>query len=105
MKIKLHGNPESEKSYMYELKIDFFDNGNPEYFLFLVQNFNKVLEILGTLAANNKLQYLCTLLSGKALWDFYTLWLQIGSMTVTCLNQVVLGVCTYFSSVSAFSEK
>ena len=33
VKLKLHRTPTSEKSDLYEFKMDFFDNGDPEEFL------------------------------------------------------------------------
>ena len=51
-------------------------------FILFVQNFKMMLEASGMLAANAKLRYFYTLLSGEALWKFKTLWVQIRSMSV-----------------------
>ena len=40
VKLKLRRNPTSEKSDLYEFKMVFFDNSNPEELLFFVSNFN-----------------------------------------------------------------
>ena len=43
VKIKLHKDPTSENSDLYEFKMALFDNGEPEEFLLLVCNFQMTL--------------------------------------------------------------
>ena len=62
------------------------------------------LETSGTPVANTKLHYLSTLLRCEELHKFETLCLQIGGTTVTHLNQVILGLGTYFHPVNALSK-
>ena len=50
VKLKLHKYPTSSSSYLYEFKVDLFDNGDPEEFLLFVWNFNMTLVASGTLA-------------------------------------------------------
>ena len=64
VKIKLFRDTKSEKSNLYELKMDLFDNGNPDEFLLFIHNFNTTLEEPGTLKAGANIQYLHTLLRG-----------------------------------------
>ena len=45
-----------------------FDNSNPEEILLFVLNFKMTIEDLGMLTASAKLQYLCMLLCGEALF-------------------------------------
>ena len=80
---------------MYEFKMTFFDNREPEELLLIVWNFNMTLKVSGILGANKKLQYLRTILRGKALQKLKFLCLHIVSMTVTNLNHVVLGLGMY----------
>ena len=44
VKIKLHGYPTPEKLDIYELKMDFFDIGEPQDFLLFVRNFQITFE-------------------------------------------------------------
>ena len=54
----------SATSDLYEFKMDFFGNGEPEYFLLFVQNFNINLAASGKLVTGAKIQCLCTLVRG-----------------------------------------
>ena len=82
---------------MYELKMSLFDNVDIEEFLMFIKNFKITLEASGTLSANAKFQYLHTPLRGESLHEFDTFCIQIKRMTITHLNQVILGLVTYFS--------
>ena len=93
-KIKLCRNPTSEKLDIYEFKLALFDNDDPKWLLFCVWGIKKMLEAPGMLAANVKLQYLYTQWYIKALRKFETLYVQIRSMTMKHLNQVILGLGT-----------
>ena len=76
---------------MYEFKMDLFDNGDPEEFIFVI-NVKMMIEAPGMFISNKNIQYLCTILRGEALRKFDTLCLQIISTTVTHLNQVILAL-------------
>ena len=89
---KLHRYPTSEKSGLYKFKMAFFDNGEPEEFFLLVQHFKMTIEASGTLIVNAKLQYLHRLLRGKTLRQFDTVCFQVGILTPTYLNRVILGL-------------
>ena len=65
VKIKSSRDPTSENLYISEFKMALFDNDKTEELLLLMHNFNMTLNILGTLAANAKIQYLVTLLRGE----------------------------------------
>ena len=90
VKIKVCRDPTQEKSDMYELKMALFDNGEPEEFLLLVQNFNMTLDTSRTLSSNAKLQYLRNIICGQAVRHFDTLCGQFGNTTTENLNQVIL---------------
>ena len=50
---------------MSEFKMDLFDNDKTEDLLLLMNNFKMTLNVLGTLAANEKIQYLLNTLRGE----------------------------------------
>ena len=52
----------SEKSDMYESKMDFFDNGNPEEFLLFVKKFMMTLDASGILTSDSNIQCIYTVL-------------------------------------------
>ena len=79
----------SEKSDMYEFKVAVFENGKQEEFLLFVHNFMITLDAPGTLVANTKIQYLCTLINGEYLYQFDALCSQVGSTTMAYLNGVI----------------
>ena len=93
VKIKFCRDPTSEKSDLYEFKMDLFDNVDLEYLLLFVRNFQITLEVLGVIAASAKIKYLCTLLSGGELHQLYMLYVEVGSTTRTYSNHTVLGFC------------
>ena len=55
VEIKLRGDPTSEKSELYELKMAVFDNGDPEEFLLFVRNFQMMLEASGNISTSSKI--------------------------------------------------
>ena len=72
------------------------ENAKLEELLLSVINFKTILGAPRILAANAKLQYLCTILSGESLRQFDTFCAQFGSTTMAYLNQAVLGLGMYF---------
>ena len=90
VKNKFRRDPTSEKSNLYEYKTAFFDNGYPEVFLLFVRKFHITLEALGVLTVRAKIQYLCNLLCGIALSQLDTLYVEVGSTTMTQLNHIIL---------------
>ena len=51
------------------------------------------------------IEYLRTLLSGEAIRDFKTLSESIGSITKIDLNQIIMGLGTYFFQLMPFPRK
>ena len=94
MKIKFHRNSTPEKLDIYELKVGLFDNGDTEELFLFVRNFKVTIEALVTLADNANIYYLQTLLHVEALRELKYLCVQIGSKTMTHLNQFMLGLGT-----------
>ena len=104
VKIKLCRDPMSEKSNINELKMALVENGAPEEFFLFVQNFQTDLEASGTLVASEKIQYLCTILRGKALPQLGMFSVQVGSTTIAHLNHIILRLGTYIFTVNALSK-
>ena len=90
---------------MFGSKISLFYNGEPKEFLLFVKTIIMKLDDSGMFVANAKVQYLCTILSGEALWWFNTLFGQLGSTTITHLNRVVLGLGAYCFPVDVLSKQ
>ena len=85
-----------EKSDLYELKMDLFDNRDTEEFLLFIRNFKMTIEASGMLADGAKIQYICTLVRGKALCQIDTLSDELGSTNSEHLKYIILGLGTYF---------
>ena len=73
VKLKLRRDPTSSTSDLYAFKISLFDHVDPEEFLLFIRNFNITLSETGTLDIDTNIQYLCTLVCGEALLQFYLL--------------------------------
>ena len=86
VEIKLHGDPTSEKSGLYEFKMALFGNGDPGGFLLFVRNFQMTLKASVALNASTRMQYLCTLLCVQALHRLDTFSVELGSTTTKTLN-------------------
>ena len=67
IKLKLHRYPTSSMSDLYAVRMSLFENSDPEEFLFFVRNFNMHLVEPRMLDMGDKIQYICTLVSGEAL--------------------------------------
>ena len=80
--------PTSEKSDLYEFKMELFDNGDTEEFLMFIHNSQITLGVSGTLGASAKIQYLHTLLLGETLCQLGMLSVEVVSMTTTHLNRI-----------------
>ena len=74
----------------------FFDNGYPEEFLLFISNFNMALEVPVTLMDGAKVQYLCILVCGEVLRQFYTMSDKVGVTNPENLTSIFLGLGTYF---------
>ena len=105
VKTKLRRNPTSEKSDLYEFKIDFFDNGELEEFFLFVRNCQITLDDSVAIAASAKIQYHHTLLRAKELCQLDVLYVDVGSKTTTHLNRIIFGSVTYFFYINASSKQ
>ena len=104
-KDKLRRDPTPEKSDSYKLKMELFDNSDPEEFLFFVWHFQMTLEASGALADITKIQYFHTLLCGKELNQLDPLSIEVGSTTTTYLNHIILVLGTYPFHIDVLSKQ
>ena len=95
-KIKMRRKFTQKISDMHKSKMASFESGKPVEFLLFVHKIKVSIETSGMLASNSNTYYLHTILHCKVIHEFETLCFQIGSMTMTQLNQVILGLVTYF---------
>ena len=99
VKLKLHRDPMSNKSELYEFKISLFDNGNTEEVLLFVCTFNMNLETTGTPETATKVQYFRTLVCGEALCQFDSLSTYMESANPLTVEAIILGLVFYFHPV------
>ena len=83
----------------------FFDNGYPEEFLLFISNFNMALEVPVTLMDGAKVQYLCILVCGEVLRQFYTMSDKVGVTNPENLTSIFLGLNTYFFLFMLYLKK
>ena len=95
----------SENSDLYEFRMALFDNGDPDEFLLFIRNFNMTPEETGTIGYCAKVQYLCTQVRGEVLHQFDALSNEVEGATPTTLENIILGLGTYFFPVNALSKK
>ena len=63
------------------------------------------LKDLGAIAAIAKLLYICMILRGEALHQFYSFCYQVGNMSITCLRRIVLGLGIFFLLIQCQPKK
>ena len=102
--LKLRRDPTSITSDLYEFKMSFFDNGEPEEFLLFVHNFNTTLTESGTLEAGAKYQYLRTIAYGEALCQFYLLSADIKGTENLNVDYIIRGLAQYPPPVNFLSK-
>ena len=90
----MRGDPTSEKSNLYELKMAFFDKGEPEDLLLVIRNFNITLKASGTLKSGTNIQYLHTLAHVESLRQFDALSAEVDSAGPETLKCIISGLGT-----------
>ena len=96
IKLKLCRYPTSATSGLYEFNMALFDNGESEEFLLLVRDFIITLAMSGKLEMGAKIQYLCDILHGKVLHNFYSLPNDVKIMNPLTVENIILGLASYF---------
>ena len=105
VKIKLHVDPTSEKSDLYEFKIYLFDNGDPKEFLLFIRYFNMNIDASGTLMAGANIQYVHMLVGGEALHQCDALFAEVEDATPVTLEYIILSLGTLFSLLMSCLSK
>ena len=75
--------------------MSLFDFGKPEEFLLFIRNFNMTLETIKTLYMEPKIQYLCTLVRGEALHQFYLLPADAENTKTLNVDYYIKGLALY----------
>ena len=70
IKIKMRQNQSDADSETYKIKIGTFENGQPEEFLQIMNNFKRAVDRKGTTTTAGKINYLRNILSGESLQEF-----------------------------------
>ena len=73
----------------------FFDHGKPEEFLMFIRNFSMTLAVTGMLEMDAKIQYLCTLVRGEALHQFYLLPADAENTKTLNVDYYIKGLALY----------
>ena len=106
VKLKFIRGHTSSTSDLYEFRMSLFDHGHPEEFILFVQNFEMNLADTGTLEMEAKVQYLCTLLFGEALRQFYSLYIDVkNTETYLYVDYLLKGLAWYFPPVNSLSKQ
>ena len=84
-----------------EFMMSLFDNGDPDQFLFFVHNFNMNIAASGTLKMGAKVEYLRTLVYGKALRHFELLYSDVESTELLAVECIIKGLSLYFLPVNS----
>ena len=73
--------------------------------MLFIQNFNTTLAASENLETVAKIQYLCTLVHGKALRQFDSLSADVEVANTLNVETIILGLALYFSTVNLLSKK
>ena len=105
VKLKLRIDPTSSTSDLYEFKISLFYNGEMEEFLLFVRNFNTTLAASGTMDADAKFQYLCTLVHREALHKFDSLSADVESTETLDVDYIIRGLAQQFPPLNSLPKQ
>ena len=105
VKLKLHRDPTSATSDLYDFKMAFFNNDETEEFLLFISNFNITLAASGTLGKYVKVKHIHTLVRGEALRQFDLISSYMEGMNPLKVETVILGLATYFFTVNSLSKQ
>ena len=105
VKLKVHRDPNSNTSDLYDFRILFFDHGKPEEFLLFVWNFNMTLAASGTPKTDAKIQFLCTIVCGEVLRQFYFLSADVKITETRNVGYVIKGLALYVSPANSLSKQ
>ena len=98
-------NPTSETSETYNTNMSTFKDGQPEYLLALLRNFNITIDGTGKKSPLGRNTYLRTMLLGEALRKFGKLEIQNHGTKNAHLKHTTEGLLEYFFPINALSKK
>ena len=102
--INICWNPASATSETYKLSIYTFENGKPEEFLALVENFKTAIDGTGTRSVPVWVNYLRTMLYGEAQREFDKSASQFSGTKNAHLKFIREGLLGYFPLINALSN-
>ena len=105
IKVKMRRNTSSAASEMYNVNMNTFDDGQPEEFLSLLRKFKIATDVTRTTTPYGQINYLRTMLRGKALQEFDERKSQYGGETNTHLKLIQDFLLEYFFPINALSKK
>ena len=90
---------------LYEFRISLFDHSEPEEFLLFMQNFQITLVDMVTLDTEAKVKYLCALVRGEVVRQFYLFSANAKNIeTLLDVDSLLKGLSCFFS-VNSLSKK
>ena len=105
IKNKMHQNPVSATYETHNLKVQKFENGEPEEFLQMMKDFRTGIDGTGTNSASVKIQFLCTMLYGEPLREFDVIANQVGSTINAHLKQIKEGLLGYLFPLNMINKQ
>ena len=92
IKVKVWRNPTSDNLETYNINISTFEDGQPEEFLALLNNFRTVIYGTGTMSPSGRINYLRTMLRWEALRELDELASHNNGTTNAYLDHVMEGL-------------
>ena len=93
-------------SELYEFRMSLFDHGKPEEFVLFVQNFQMNLAASGMLETEEKVNYICTLVSGGSLCQFDVLYAYVENTDIfLTVDYLLKSLAWYFTPMNSISKQ
>ena len=94
VEIKFLRYPTSENSYLYEFKMNLFDNGYLEEFLLFVCKFSMTLVVPGKILIDAKVKHIFTIVHVEALRQFDLLSYDVEGTEPLTVETIILGLAS-----------
>ena len=106
VKLKIRRDPTYSTLDLYESSMYLFDHDKPQKFILFVRNFQMNLAAMGALETKVKVQYLCMLVRGEALYQFDLLSADMkNTETPLDVDHLVKVLVWHFYPVNSLSKK
>ena len=92
--IKIKHDAKSEKSDLYEFKMNLFDNGYLEEFLLFVCKFSMTLAVPGKILIDAKVKHIFTIVHVEALRQFDLLSYDVEGTDPLTVETIILGLAS-----------